>query len=70
MVCGSAQEAQRVLSQLKVLIRTNYSNPPTHGAKAVSAVLADAGLRRLWEDELARMRERIRQMRSSLIDKL
>ncbi len=70
VVCGSAQEAQRVLSQLKVLIRTNYSNPPTHGAKAVSAVLADAGLRRLWEDELARMRERIRQMRSSLIDKL
>ncbi len=70
VVCGSAQEAQRVLSQLKVLIRTNYSNPPTHGAKAVSAVLAEAGLRRLWEDELARMRERIRQMRSSLIDKL
>jgi aromatic-amino-acid transaminase len=70
VVCGSAQEAQRVLSQLKVLIRTNYSNPPTHGARAVSAVLADAGLRRLWEGELARMRERIRQMRSSLIDKL
>ena len=70
VVCASAQEAQRVLSQLKVLIRTNYSNPPTHGARAVSAVLADSGLRRLWEDELAQMRERIRQMRSSLIDKL
>lgn len=70
VVCGSALEAQRVLSQLKVLIRTNYSNPPTHGAKAVAAVLADAGLRRMWEDELAQMRERIRQMRSSLIAKL
>jgi aromatic-amino-acid transaminase len=70
VVCGGAQDAQRVLSQLKVLIRTNYSNPPTHGARAVSAVLADAGLRRLWEDELAQMRERIRQMRASLIDKL
>jgi aromatic-amino-acid transaminase len=70
VVCSNAQEAQRVLSQLKVLIRTNYSNPPTHGAKAVAAVLADAGLRRMWEDELAQMRERIRQMRSSLIAKL
>ena len=70
VVCASAQEAQRVLSQLKVLIRTNYSNPPTHGAKAVSAVLADAGLRQLWEGELAQMRERIHQMRMSLIAKL
>jgi aromatic-amino-acid transaminase len=70
VVCASASDAQRVLSQLKVLIRTNYSNPPTHGAKAVSAVLADAGLRRTWEDELAQMRERIRQMRMSLIAKL
>jgi aromatic-amino-acid transaminase len=70
VVCGNAQEAQRVLSQLKVLIRANYSNPPTHGAKAVAAVLADAKLRALWEDELAQMRQRIRQMRVSLIDKL
>jgi aromatic-amino-acid transaminase len=70
VVCGTAQEAQRVLSQLKVLIRANYSNPPTHGAKAVAAVLADAGLRRMWEVELTQMRERIRQMRLSLIEKL
>jgi aromatic-amino-acid transaminase len=70
VVCGNAQEAQRVLSQLKVLIRANYSNPPTHGAKAIAAVLADTKLRALWEDELAQMRQRIRQMRLSLIDKL
>jgi aromatic-amino-acid transaminase len=70
VVCANAQEAQRVLSQLKVLIRANYSNPPTHGAKAVAAVLADAALRRLWEDELTQMRLRIREMRVSLIDKL
>ena len=70
VVCGNAQEVPRVLSQLKVLIRANYSNPPTHGAKAVAAVLADPGLRRQWEDELAQMRERIRQMRVSLIGKL
>ena len=70
VVCANAQEVPRVLSQLKVLIRANYSNPPTHGAKAVAAVLADAKLRALWEDELTQMRERIRQMRVSLIDKL
>ena len=70
VVCSTAQEAQHVLSQLKVLIRANYSNPPTHGAKAVAAVLADAKLRGLWEDELAQMRLRIHQMRLSLIQKL
>jgi aromatic-amino-acid transaminase len=70
VVCADAQEAQRVLSQLKVLIRTNYSNPPTHGAEAVAAVLADPALRHLWEQELERMRERIRHMRVELIDRL
>jgi len=70
VVCSDAQQAQRVLSQLKVLIRTNYSNPPTHGAKAVSAVLADAKLRAQWEAELAQMRERIQRMRGALIERL
>jgi aromatic-amino-acid transaminase len=70
VVCASTQEAQRVLSQLKVLIRTNYSNPPTHGAKAVAMVLGDATLRRTWEDELAHMRQRILRMRTSLIAQL
>jgi aromatic-amino-acid transaminase len=70
VVCANAQETQRVLSQLKVLIRTNYSNPPTHGAKAVAAVLASPELRRQWEGELAQMRLRIRQMRTALIAKL
>ncbi|HEX6017785.1 MAG TPA: aminotransferase class I/II-fold pyridoxal phosphate-dependent enzyme, partial [Burkholderiaceae bacterium] len=70
VVCQSREEAQRVLSQLKVLIRTNYSNPPTHGARAVATVLADARLRALWHEELAQMRERIRAMRERLIAKL
>jgi aromatic-amino-acid transaminase len=70
VVCASAQEAQRVLSQLKVLIRANYSNPPTHGAKAIAAVLADPALRKQWEDELAHMRERIQRMRGLLVSKL
>lgn len=70
VVCADAQQAQRVLSQLKVLIRTNYSNPPTHGAKAVSAVLADPKLRAQWEAELAQMRGRIQRMRAALIERL
>ena len=70
VVCATRDDAQRVLSQLKVLIRANYSNPPTHGAKAVAVVLADPALRTLWHQELARMRERIRSMRERLITKL
>ncbi|HUP07188.1 MAG TPA: amino acid aminotransferase [Caldimonas sp.] len=70
VVCGSADEASRVLSQLKRVVRTNYSNPPTHGAQAVSTVLDTPALRRLWEEELAGMRQRIKTMRQALHDKL
>ena len=70
VVCATPDEATRVLSQLKVLIRTNYSNPPTHGAQVVTTVLSTPALRALWEEELAGMRLRIKQMRSALQDKL
>lgn len=70
IVTGSADEAARVLSQLKRVIRTNYSNPPTHGAAVVSAVLNSAELRALWEQELGEMRERIRLMRTTLVEQL
>jgi aromatic-amino-acid transaminase len=70
VVCATPDEATRVLSQLKVLIRTNYSNPPTHGAQVVTTVLSTPALRALWEEELAGMRLRIKQMRSTLLDKL
>ncbi len=66
VVCSSREEAARVLSQLKVVIRTNYSNPPTHGAQIVATVLGDAALRSQWEAELAGMRLRIKAMRESL----
>src|SRR5690606_27652470 len=61
-------ETARVTSQVKRVIRTNYSNPPTHGAAIVAAVLSTAELRKLWEQELAGMRERIRQMRVQLVE--
>jgi aromatic-amino-acid transaminase len=70
VVCKSAEEASRVLSQLKIVIRTNYSNPPTHGAQIVATVLVTPALRAQWEEELAGMRVRIKAMRASLVDKL
>ena len=70
IVCESKDEAQRVLSQLKIVIRTNYSNPPTHGAQVVATVLDTPALRQQWEEELAWMRVRIKQMRTLLVEKL
>ena len=69
-VCTSKEEADRVLSQLKRVIRTNYSNPPTHGAQVVATVLTTPALRTLWEEELAAMRVRIKEMRVALQAKL
>ena len=67
VVCADADEAARVLSQLKIVVRTNFSNPPTQGAAIVATVLADPALRAQWEDELAGMRDRIKQMRGALV---
>lgn len=70
VLCSSKDEADRVLSQLKIVIRTNYSNPPTHGATVVATVLNTPELRALWEKELGDMRSRIKQMRVALVEKL
>jgi aromatic-amino-acid transaminase len=70
VVCPSKEEADRVLSQLKRVIRSNYSNPPTHGAQVVAIVLTTPSLRAMWEEELAGMRLRIKQMRAALREKL
>ena len=70
IVTASADESKRVLSQLKRVIRTNYSNPPTHGGALIAAVLASPELRARWEAELDAMRLRIKEMRSSLADLL
>jgi aromatic-amino-acid transaminase len=67
VVCTSAEECTRVLSQLKIMVRTNYSNPPTHGAQVVAQVLTTPELRAMWEGELAGMRERIKAMRGALV---
>jgi len=70
VVASDKDEAERVLSQLKIVIRTNYSNPPTHGGAVVAYVLNSPELRALWEKELAEMRVRIKDMRQKLVDGL
>ena len=70
IVTASKDESARVMSQIKRVVRTNYSNPPTHGAAVVAAVLSNPELRQIWEDDLAVMRNRIRTMRGNLVEKL
>ena len=66
IVTADAEEAARVLSQVKVAVRTTYSNPPTHGAALVTRVLGDPALREQWDAELGAMRDRIKAMRQAL----
>ena len=70
LICSSKDENARVLSQVKRVIRTNYSNPPTHGGTVVSTVLNTPELYNMWVDELGQMRNRIRDMRHQLVQKL
>lgn len=70
LVTSSREESTRVLSQLKRVIRTNYSNPPTHGATVVASVLNSPELRAMWEAELGEMRDRIRSMRLAMVEQL
>jgi aromatic-amino-acid transaminase len=70
VVTENADIAARTLSQLKRVIRTNYSNPPTHGGQAVTMVLTTPELRALWDQELGQMRDRIKTMRRQLVDKI
>ena len=67
VVAGSSEEALRVLSQLKRIVRTNYSNPPTHGGQIVATVLGNPQLSSLWDRELGAMRERIKLMRKQIV---
>lgn len=64
LVAKDAAVAETALSQIKTCIRTNYSNPPSHGGAVVATVLNDATLRQQWDAELAEMRNRINGMRT------
>lgn len=66
VVCSDAPQAERVLGQLKSIVRQNYFSPPAHGSQVVTRVLEDPHLRASWERDLAAMRERIRRLRRQL----
>jgi aromatic-amino-acid transaminase len=68
VVTASPDEAKRVLSHLKRIVRTNYSNPPTHGGEIVATILASSELSNLWEKDVAEMRDRIKAMRRALVE--
>jgi aspartate/tyrosine/aromatic aminotransferase len=67
VVAPDREAARRTLSQVRVAIRTNYSNPPLHGAAIVACILDDADLSGLWQQELAAMRQRIARMRALFV---
>jgi aspartate aminotransferase len=69
-VCENAEEASRLESQLKILIRPMYSNPPIYGARVVSTVLGDPELTKQWRVEVKGMADRIIGMRQKLVDNL
>jgi aspartate/tyrosine/aromatic aminotransferase len=70
VVAKNSDEGSRILSQLKVIVRTNYSNPPAHGSAIVSTVLNDLELRLQWEEELKAMRIRINSVRAKFVEEL
>ena len=70
VVCGSKAAAASVLSHVKIAVRQNYSNPPSHGAEVATTILNDASLRAEWREEVERMRQRIQQMRELLVGTL
>ncbi|RDU98856.1 aromatic amino acid transaminase [Trinickia dinghuensis] len=70
VLCESAVEADRVLGQLTGAVRSNYSNPPTHGAKIVTKILTTPALNQMWRDELASMCGRIADMRAAIHERL
>ncbi len=69
-VAHNQETADRLFSQIKAIIRANYSNPPAHGAAVVATILSNTTLRTLWQQELISMRQRIQQMRQLFVKML
>ncbi len=70
IITDNDNEKTRVLSQVKKIIRTLYSNPPTHGVSIVAEILTNQNLYVMWENELNNMRQRIKNMRTLFVEKL
>ena len=70
VVSPTATESAVAMSHVKKIIRVNYSNPPAHGGLAARTVLSDEALYAGWIEEVAQMRERIKQMRTAFVEGL
>lgn len=70
VVCGTQEEAKRVMSQIKIIIRPMYSNPPLHGARLVHTILSRPELKKIWLNDVKKMADRIILMRTKLADNL
>ena len=70
IVSESPKIAQHIVSRVKQMIRTTYSNPPMHGAKVIAHILTTSSLRKKWEEEVSHMRERINRVRLNLYERL
>ncbi|RJG48125.1 amino acid aminotransferase [Motilimonas pumila] len=67
LVAKDTATAEQAFSQIKSGIRSNYSNPPAHGAAIVTIILNDAALYAEWDKEVADMRDRIQEMRELFV---
>jgi len=70
VVADNKDQANTVMSQVKLRIRYNYSNPPSHGAQIVAVVLGDEELKAQWYEEVAGIRNRINEMRHLFVKTL
>lgn len=70
LIAGTSEIADNAFSQVKITIRSNYSNPPAHGANIVATILSNPTLRAMWEEELTDMRVRVQRMRQLFVNTL
>ncbi len=70
IVADDSAKATAAFSHIELTARTNYSNPPAHGALIVETILNDPSLRRLWESEVAEMRKRLAKMRALFVERM
>jgi aspartate aminotransferase len=70
VVCGDADQAERILSELRCIVRPMYSSPPRHGSSIVKTILGDQFLKKQYFEECSSMARRIQEMRTKLVDKL
>lgn len=70
IIAESAERAAVALSHVKRVIRSNYSNPPAHGARIIATIVRDTELRAAWEEEVAGMRRRLAETRKAFVQRL